>query len=176
MDRDRFIELFKDYNSTYEEEIVYKKRIADFLGSEAIWGRQNSEGHLTGSAWIVNHDRKKVLLVYHKRLGRWLQPGGHMEGDEDILSTATREAKEETGLTSIKCVSSNIFDIDVHTIPIFRNEKQHIHYDIRFLFEADDMEKIKVSSESRDARWVDIKDIKKYSDSPSITRMAEKLE
>lgn len=177
MDIGTFTKLVDEYTSSFKEEAEYKKEITDFLkGNETMYGRQNPEGHLTGSAWIVNHDRKKVLLVFHKRLGRWLQPGGHMEGEEDILDTAVREAKEETGLTSLRCVNPNIFDIDIHTIPGFEDEKQHLHYDIRFLLEADDEEKVKVSSESKDVRWVDIKAIKKYSTSQSITRMAEKLE
>lgn len=177
MDIYRFTKLIDEYNSSFKEEAEYKKEITDFLKeNEVMIGRQNQRGHITGSAWIVNHDRKKVLLVYHKRLDRWLQPGGHMEGEEDILDTAMREAAEETGLTSLRCVDPNIFDIDIHTIPRFKDEKQHIHYDIRFLLEADDEEKVKVSSESKDVRWVELKYIKRYSDSPSITRMAEKIE
>src|SRR5690606_19041524 len=73
-------------------------------------------GHVTGSAWSVSRDAQRVVLVHHAKLGRWLQPGGHCDGDADVLAVALREAREETGL-EVAPRKPGIFDVDVHSIP-----------------------------------------------------------
>src|SRR5215510_11521790 len=74
-------------------------------------------GHVTGSAWIVDLDRTHALLTHHRKLNKWLQLGGHADGDPDILRVALREAREESNLDAIRPVSENIFDVDIHVIP-----------------------------------------------------------
>src|ERR1700760_3033979 len=74
-------------------------------------------GHLTGSSWILNESRTHALMTHHRQLNRWLQLGGHADGDLDLQRVATREAQEESGLKSVRCVSSIPYDVDVHTIP-----------------------------------------------------------
>lgn len=131
-------------------------------------------GHVTGSAWIVSPDRRQVVLLHHYKLDRWLQPGGHADGDPDILRVALREAEEETGLQQIKIVSHAIFDVDVHRIPARGAEPEHLHYDIRFLFEASTDQPFIQSRETKDVRWVDSKEIEKITSEKSIIRMNQK--
>src|SRR5437773_8684321 len=94
-------------------------------------------GHITGSAWIVDRDRTHALLTRHRKLNKWLQLGGHADGDPDILRVALREAREESNLDAIRPVSEAIFDVDIHLIPERAGEPEHLHYDVRFLLEAD---------------------------------------
>lgn len=125
-------------------------------------------GHLTGSAIILTPQRDKILLTLHRKLGRWLQLGGHADGDWNLARVAHREGIEESGLESLELVrffDSNsrefgegdypIFDLDVHAIPARGDEPAHFHYDARFLFVAPRPEAISTSEESTDLKWWD---------------------
>ncbi|MBC3786955.1 NUDIX hydrolase [Spirosoma utsteinense] len=136
-------------------------------------------GHITGSAWIVSPDRQQVLLIHHRKLDRWLQPGGHADGDSDVAAVALREAQEETGLTSLQLVEDAtgnvpVFDVDIHTIPARGDIPEHLHYDIRFLVEANPEEAFGFSDEIKNIRWFSAKEAISYADSESISRMARK--
>jgi 8-oxo-dGTP pyrophosphatase MutT (NUDIX family) len=132
-------------------------------------------GHITGSAWIVDMDKTHVLLTHHRKLDRWLQLGGHADGDPNILNVAWREAREESGLEQVKPASENIYDVDVHAIPASSKEPAHFHYDVRFLFTANRHTPLIISGESKDLAWVPVADIAKYSVDDSIMRMAHKM-
>lgn len=132
-------------------------------------------GHITGSTWIVDLDRTHVLLTHHRKLDRWLQLGGHADGDPDILRVAWREAAEESGLQDVRPVSENIYDVDVHPIPATTREPAHFHYDVRFLFEADRHTPLVMSGESKDLAWVSLERIAEYSGEESIMRMVYKM-
>lgn len=99
--------------------------------------RSNLAGHLTASAFVTDRERRHLLLIHHKALGRWLQPGGHADGDPDLLAVARREVQEETGLDAFHPVTTRPFDLDIHSIPERKGIPAHLHYDVRFLFEAD---------------------------------------
>jgi 8-oxo-dGTP pyrophosphatase MutT (NUDIX family) len=131
-------------------------------------------GHVTGSAWVVSEDGCFVVLLHHGKLGRWLQPGGHADGDPDIARVALREAREETALRSIRLDGHGIFDVDVHAIPARGSEPAHLHYDVRFLFRADRAEVPTPSDESHDARWVALEDARRLAAEESIERMVLK--
>jgi 8-oxo-dGTP pyrophosphatase MutT (NUDIX family) len=131
-------------------------------------------GHLTGSAWIVDRDRKHVLLTHHRKLDRWMQLGGHADGDLDIRAVAEREAYEESGLKKVELVSAAIFDVDRHRIPARGAEPEHWHYDLRFVFEANPHEAFVVSEESHDLAWVELTRIQDYTTEESMLRMARK--
>lgn len=131
-------------------------------------------GHLTGSAWIVDATRRRTLLTHHRKLNKWLQLGGHADGELDLLSVALREAREESGLTKLRVVSPEIFDVDCHRIPARGAEPEHWHYDIRFMIEADPLESLCISEESHDLAWVEIGRMEDYSREVSMTRMAGK--
>jgi 8-oxo-dGTP pyrophosphatase MutT (NUDIX family) len=175
MNRENLIELLEDYRPLDIDESRYKKRILEFINkNEIIFGKENKTGHITASAWIVNRARSRVLLTHHFKLDRWMQLGGHTEEGEFVLQGAAREAQEESGLNNIKSLSEKIFDIDVHSIPEYEGVPEHIHYDIRFAFEADSDETPKISSESEDVKWILVEEIGNYTHERSVLRMVEK--
>ncbi|HEY5228121.1 MAG TPA: NUDIX hydrolase [Opitutaceae bacterium] len=132
------------------------------------------EGHLTGSAWVVSADRRQTLLTHHRKLGKWLQLGGHADGDPDLLAVALREAREESGLTRIAAVSRSLFDVDRHLIPARGSEPAHWHHDLRFMIEADPSELLVISSESKDLAWVDVAAVTSLNPEESMARMVRK--
>jgi 8-oxo-dGTP pyrophosphatase MutT (NUDIX family) len=132
------------------------------------------KGHLTGSAWIVNAPRDQALLVHHRKLDRWLQPGGHADGDSDLAAVALREANEETGLSSLRLVIPEIFDFDRHWIPERGPEPGHWHYDFRFLIEADPAAALVISEESNQLRWFPLEAIAAVAQGGSLLRMVAK--
>jgi 8-oxo-dGTP pyrophosphatase MutT (NUDIX family) len=132
------------------------------------------EGHLTGSAWIVDADRRRTLLTHHCKLGKWLQLGGHADGDPDLLSVALREAREESGLSRLSVVETRLFDVDRHWIGGRGAEPGHWHHDLRFLIEADPSEPLQISNESKALAWVDIPDVAGLNPEESMARMVRK--
>jgi len=131
-------------------------------------------GHLTGSAWIVSADRRRTLLTHHRKLGKWLQLGGHADGDPDLLSVALREAREESGLQGLRVVRTRIFDLDRHWIPPHGGEGGHWHHDLRFMLEADADEPLSVSQESRALAWVEVDGVLALNPEESMARMVRK--
>jgi 8-oxo-dGTP pyrophosphatase MutT (NUDIX family) len=114
-------------------------------------------------------------MTHHKKIGKWLQLGGHADGESNLFLVAKREVNEESGLTKFHAMSEEIFDLDIHTIPALNSEPAHIHYDVRFLFEASsESEKITVSNESLDVAWVPIENVVKLNPEKSMSRMIKK--
>ena len=140
---------------------------------DCLW-RTCLEGHLTASAWIVDAARTRTLLTHHRKLDRWLQLGGHVDGEPDLAAGALREAREESGLTRVRLVSPEIFDVDRHRIPARGAEPEHWHYDVRFLLEADPAEPLAISSESKDLAWVRLDEVARLNADESIARMVRK--
>jgi 8-oxo-dGTP pyrophosphatase MutT (NUDIX family) len=136
--------------------------------------RSLSLGHITGSAWIVDLQREQVLLTHHHRLDKWLQLGGHADGDPDILRVALREAREESGVEALRSVSKAIFDVDVHEIPARGAEPAHYHYDVRFLLEADRNLPLCITSESKALAWVRLSEVDRLTKERSVLRMVAK--
>ena len=159
-------------------EITEAAMVSDGLsfmaGHPDCLNRTCVSGHLTGSAWIVSPARDQALLVHHRKLDRWLQPGGHADGDPDLAATALREAREETGLTAVRLVSPDIFDFDRHWIPARGTEAGHWHYDFRFLIEADPQAKLLLSEESNELRWFPLASIEAVAGGGSLNRMVAK--
>lgn len=133
-------------------------------------------GHLTGSAWIVSPDRTKTLLTHHHKLDKWLQLGGHADGEADLLAVARREAHEESGLQNIRVVAGEVFDLDRHWIPARKTDPGHYHYDLRFMFEADPAEPLVISNESKDLAWVDVSRVTALNPEESMARMVRKTQ
>jgi 8-oxo-dGTP pyrophosphatase MutT (NUDIX family) len=114
-------------------------------------------------------------LTLHKKLGRWLQLGGHADGNEDLITVALKEAQEESGLSNLRLVESSIFDLDKHIIPERPHVPEHFHYDVRFLIEAEFNDQLVMSNESISLAWFtfdSVVDMIGYN--PSILRMLEK--
>lgn len=150
-------------------------RLVEFVSREPrCFERSSLEGHVTGSAWIVSEEGADAVMVHHKSLGRWLQPGGHADGNPDVLAVAWREAREETGLMTLRLVRGSVFDIDVHSIPATPREPEHFHYDVRVLFTAARTEAPVASDESHAVRWVALGEVAAINDEESVRRMVAK--
>lgn len=173
--RQALLKALDEYQPINQNDNEQRLRIREFvLSNEDCFKRSLTKGHLTGSAWLVNVEGDQVLLTHHKKLNLWLQLGGHADGQTDLLQVALREAKEESGINFIEPVSENIFDLDVHFIPTYKDEPAHFHYDIRYAFFTTKESKFTVSKESHDLAWVPIHQINHKSIDISILRMAEK--
>ena len=109
--------------------------------------------HFTGSALVVDADGGRVLLHHHRKLDRWLQFGGHCDGDEDVLRVAQREALEECGIGGLIVASARPFDLDIHAIPGAGPEPAHEHFDIRYMLIAPEGAAFAGSAESHELRW-----------------------
>lgn len=111
------------------------RAIVDLLaaGDGAFSRASFAPGHITAGCYIVDPAGERLLLHHHRRLGRWLQMGGHVEGDETSLDAALREGAEESGLDDLSLVLDGVFDLDVHVIPAGKGEPDHCHYDVRYL-------------------------------------------
>ena len=136
--------------------------------------RERLAGHFTGGAWLVDRAGARVLLTHHRKLGRWLQLGGHADGDRDMAAVALKEAEEESGLSGLS-VDAELFDLDRHWIPERRDVPGHWHYDLRYVVRAGDDEAFVVSEESLDLAWRGIGDVLSDPDSDeSMRRLARK--
>jgi 8-oxo-dGTP pyrophosphatase MutT (NUDIX family) len=155
-------------------ELKFRDQFIELLKHPRAYHRDHLPGHITGSAWVLNQDRTKVLLVHHAKLNRWLQPGGHADGDENVVAVALRELEEETGVKKVTSWGSGIFDIDIHPIPTRKDFPQHDHYDVRFAFIAHEQEPLLVSEESHAVQWVLLAELNRFTDSESVHRMARK--
>jgi len=173
MERNQLRERLKSYQTIYEDEKAFIPRFLSLLNNfPNCYERSLLSGHLTGSGWIVDRKAESVVLLHHKKLNRWLQPGGHADGEENICRVSSKEAEEETGLKSLKFFNEDIFDIDIHIIPARKNIRTHYHFDIRFLFIADHSEKIVVSDESNEVAWIPIDNVSRLTkNNKSIHRM-----
>lgn len=175
MHRQPLLQLLDEYHTADPaEQIMLAQTFAFVREQPDCFQRSLRIGHITGSAWIVSPDHAQVVLVHHRKLDRWLQPGGHADGDPDVASVALREAQEETGLTRLRLVRPAIFDVDVHSIPARNDEPAHLHYDIRFLLEADTSEPFRETAETKSIRWVSLNEIHRFTDSESVLRMTTK--
>lgn len=137
--------------------------------------RNNFAGHVTGSGFLLSPDLQSVLLTHHAALERWLQFGGHADGELDIRNVALRETEEESGKTDIDLITAAIFDVDVHEIPANpkNGEPLHLHYDIRYLLQARSVD-FTVSHESKELQWVPVRYLEIMPVPEAIKRMAEK--
>ncbi|MBL7789303.1 MAG: NUDIX hydrolase [Chitinophagales bacterium] len=178
MNKESIYKLTQNYLITYPND-VHALQVLEFLEKyDNFWQRDNSYGHITSSAWVVNEARDTVLMTHHKKLNIWIQLGGHIEArDKSIYDACERELKEESGLSEFKLISEEIFDIDVHKFPQSANGfPEHFHLDIRLLFEANSAEIINFDIlESNKVVWLPINEIEKYQNAESVIRMVEKL-
>jgi 8-oxo-dGTP pyrophosphatase MutT (NUDIX family) len=160
--------------ATAEESAAVAETIALAESHPDCLARSCRPGHLTGSAWIVSPDRRRTLLTLHRKLGKWLQLGGHADGDPDLLAVALREAREESGLSGLRVVDPRIFDVDRHWIPARGAEPGHWHHDLRFMIEADPADPLKISSESKALGWVEVAAVAGLNPEESMARMVRK--
>ena len=170
------MQLLKNYTPVSEKEQSFKDIMLNLFATRGAkaFTRDNLEAHFTASAWIINPSSIEVLMLHHKKLNKWLQPGGHADGQLDLEKVARKEAKEETALNNLQLITTGIFDIDIHLIPENKGIQEHEHFDIRFAYFCTDKDQTAINSESNDYRWIQIASIASLTNEPSILRMAEK--
>jgi 8-oxo-dGTP pyrophosphatase MutT (NUDIX family) len=131
-----------------------RRRMLELLDSGLdCFSRSCFPGHFTGSSLVVSADGQQALLHHHRKLDRWLQFGGHCDGDEDVLQVARRETLEESGIEGLILASARPFDLDIHEIPAKGGEPVHWHYDVRYVFIAPEGAVYQTSEESVELRW-----------------------
>lgn len=180
MDRADLMQLLDRYRGRHPDEIATIDRVRTLLDDyERCFFRDCFPGHITSSAWIVSRESRSVLLTHHRKLERWLQLGGHADGESDVLASALREAEEESGMRDFSAIPGagvcEILDIDVHDIPARASEPLHQHHDIRFLFEVSEAQVIRhQENESKEVRWFSGDTIEDRLDEESLLRMGRK--
>lgn len=148
---------FSAYGARWPDERgVVESFLALLDSDEDPFIRARLAGHFTASALVVDRSGARTLLTHHRKLGLWLQPGGHADGDRDLRRVALREAEEETGLVGLSVEGDAIFDLDRHWIPVHKDVPAHWHYDVRHVVRAGEDERFLVSDESHALAWRDI--------------------
>lgn len=175
-ERNALLAQLEAYRSDYAEEMVFSKRFIELIENhETCFERSLLKGHITGSAWIVDNSLDFAFMTHHAKLNRWLQPGGHADGDESVARVALKEALEETGMEELKLYSTEIFDLDIHVIPERKGIPEHEHFDIRFIIKVDRNTPFEISNESNELAWLSLKKVAEQTDeNKSILRMVEK--
>lgn len=149
----------ENYIPKCEQEEQDKELMLNFMAkNDDILFRTNTAAHFTASAWVVNNDRTKVLMVYHNIYDSWTWTGGHADGEEDLLAVAIREVKEETGVKSVAPVNEDIFSLEVLTVDgHIKNGKyvsSHLHLNVTYLLEADEGEMLCIKpDENKGVKW-----------------------
>ena len=180
--RAELTEAIRAFRPENEQEEADKKGILAFLAAnENAFTRDNIIAHMTASAWVVNHDRTKVLMVYHRIYDSWSWTGGHADGEENLLAVALREVTEETGVSSVTPVSDDIFSLEILTVD--GHEKHgsyvpsHLHMNVTYLLEADEEEPLTVcEDENKGVAWFGLDEALSASSEPwFVQRIYRKL-
>lgn len=189
MHRRSLLDLLDRYDALHPSEREMTDRIRELVVAHAdCFDRTCRPGHVTASAWITTPTRDRFLLVHHRKLGRWLQPGGHADGQTDAADVAMREATEETGLLRLRHANgaasgehdATPLDLDVHVIPARYDaagnliEDAHEHHDVRFLIIAEGDLTPQVSDESHAVRWFTAEELQAVTDEESVLRLWRK--
>jgi 8-oxo-dGTP pyrophosphatase MutT (NUDIX family) len=172
---ENILDSLENYKCVFESEIAIKTRFVNFVKANTdCFERHLKIGHITASAFIFDLNNRKILLIHHKKLNKWLQPGGHCDGEKDMLSVAIKEVLEETGLV-IENLGQEIFDLDIHTIPIHENIAQHEHFDVRYLLIADCNIPLVQNHETNQLKWINLDEMSEYTNEESLQRMKMKV-
>lgn len=172
MNKSGLIKRIRGYVPFNAEEESDKEMILHFLNTNPdAFDRENTLAHMTASAWIVNPRRDRVLMVYHKIYDSWSWTGGHADGEDDLLSVALREAREETGLKNVRSVSEEIFSLEVLTVDGHVKNgcylSSHMHMNVTYLLEADDNEQVHIrEDENSGVQWFYLEDALRASSEP----------
>lgn len=163
------IESYKPYNGQEEQD---KKVMIDYINNfDNVLTRENEFGHFTASSWVVNKQRTKVLMIYHNIYHSWTWTGGHADGEHDLLETAIRELKEETGVKNVKVLSPDILSLEIICVNghVKRGKyvSSHVHLNLTYLLEVDEEETLQMKEdENSGVQWIPIEKIEKYSTEP----------
>ena len=175
MHRHKLLALLAGYADRYSGEDISRFR-AFVEGQPRCFERDCwDDGHVTGSAVVLDPGGASMLMTHHAKLGRWLQLGGHSDGESDPLAVACREATEESGLAVVP-VRKEILDLDIHAIPARGGDPTHFHYDVRFLLRVERPGPLAATDESLALKWVRLDAVETVTREESILRMVRKLE
>jgi 8-oxo-dGTP pyrophosphatase MutT (NUDIX family) len=178
--RKPLLDLLARYRAGHPEEAACVERVRALVeGHPDCFERTCLPGHVTASAWVLSPGRERFLLVHHRKLGRWLQPGGHADGETDVAAVALREAREETGLERLAFWPDPgeplPIDLDVHRIPARDAEPEHEHHDVRFLLVAEGSKRARASAESLGVCWLAMDALERLDLDESLLRMGRKV-
>ena len=160
------IENYKPYNEQEEKD---KETILKYINTfDDVLTRNNEYGHFTASSWAVNKERTKVLMIYHNIYKSWAWTGGHADGESNLLGTAIRELKEETGVENVKVLDDNIFSLEIACVNghVKRGKyvSSHVHLNLTYLLEVDEEEILKIKEdENSGVKWIKLEDVEKES-------------
>jgi len=173
--REHLCQLLESHQPNDLREQRHREAMLELLTREGCMNRDHFDpGHFTASAFVLSPTADELLLILHAKLGRWLQPGGHVEpSDEDLLAAAQREVSEEAGIAELVLEREGALDVDVHEIPAGR-DPAHQHFDVRFLFRAYDT-LVVPSSDAVAARWVALSDVASLCSDESVMRAVRRL-
>jgi len=177
MHRQQLLNLLTNYHTRFMDEAGFVSHAVHFIRQNTdCFYRELWPMHVTGSAWVVNPSRDHVLLLHHRKLDQWFQPGGHADGDADIVRVALKETSEESGVAeeAVRLVDEAVFDVDMHVIQASHEAPRHKHIDIRFLVEIDDDIHIPGNHESNEIAWVSLDQVSRFNNNRSTYRMLEK--
>lgn len=179
MYRRHLLDQLEQYIERYPEDRDRAAQIIEFVAAEPrCFLRSCVSGHVTGSAWVTSASRRHFLLTHHKKLNRWLQLGGHVDGEPEVFRAAVREAQEESGLDdlAIHMTDGRVLplDVDVHRIPANHSEAEHLHYDVRFLLIARIGAQPRANEESHEVRWFPVEEIGRLAGEESLMRLGRK--
>ena len=170
------------YTPFNEQEERDKALLLKWLDSgKDVFTRKNKTAHFTSSAWVLNRERNKVLMIYHNIYNSWAWMGGHADGETDLLAVAKREAKEESGITDIRLVSEDILSLEIVTVSGHEKRGEyvpsHLHLNVTYLFEADENQELFIKpDENSGVMWIGLDDIKnKSTEQWFIDRIYSKL-
>jgi 8-oxo-dGTP pyrophosphatase MutT (NUDIX family) len=178
--RKPLLDLLARYRAAHPGESACADRVRALIESQAdCFSRSCVPGHVTASAWLLSPDGKRFLLTHHRKLNRWLQLGGHADGDSDVAAVALREAREESGLRELRFAYAADapvpIDLDVHPIPARAGEPAHDHHDVRFVLVAAPGQTIFASDESTALEWFEMDALEEIADDDSVLRLGRKV-
>ena len=180
MDREPLIQLLRRHAEAWSDERPLAERFMAFARAHAdCLLRTCPPGHITASAWIDDAAGERALLTHHRKLGRWLQLGGHVDGEPRVERAALREAVEESGMARFEFAhwagALTPLDLDVHAIPARGSEPEHLHWDVRFWLRAAPGQALAISEESTDLRWFTPAELTAATAEESVVRMLRKV-
>ena len=167
-------ESLENYVPYNEQEKVDKKIMLKYINDfDDVLTRQNEYGHFSSSAFVLNKERTKILMIYHNIYNSWAWTGGHSDGENNLLKVAMKEAKEETGIKNVIPISNDIYSIEI--IVVDGHEKRgkyvgsHVHLNVTYLLEADENEKLHIKEdENSGVKWVPINEILEVTSEPWV--------
>lgn len=180
--KEKLISQVQNYVPVNEQEQTDKAILLCWLQNGGdISVRENLVGHLTASAWVVSPDRRKVLVAFHKLYGSWAWLGGHADGDWNLCRVAEKEAREESGIKTLRPVSPEPISLEI--LPVTGHEKKgkyvpcHLHLNLTYLFEADPDQSLQCKpDENSGVAWVDMDDLAEICGEPwFVERIYSKL-